>query len=296
MDCSVILLNYNTKDYLERCMRSVYRHTSAISFDVWAVDNASQDGSAAMVKEKFPQAHLIANQENLFVAKGFNVGIRASSGRYVFIGDADLEFTDNFLAKMVEYMDKNPRVAVLGCPFYYPNGDFFSKCYSRDHSFLFSLLNFTFLGKFFRETLRKLTYNFEYGEWDRKSSRAVEIVDTAVLFRREALDQAGLYDEKFYLYAIQNDICLRLRQYGWEIYYLYEGHLAHAQHQSINKANWKHISTLYRKDMAHYFYKRFGWLASMTIMLLLHITRYLVYIAAALGLFKPKKNIAFGTP
>ena len=295
MDCSIILLNYNTKEWLEPCLRSIYKHISGVNFEVVAVDNASSDGSAQMVRELFPQVNLIANQENLYVARGFNKGIRASKGKYIFIGDADLEFTDNLISTMVQFMDKNPKIAVLGCPFYYPNGEFFSKCYSRDHTYLFSLLNFTFLGKIFKKTLKKLTDDFAYADWDRKSSRSVDIVDTAVLFRREALDEVGLYDEKFYLYAVQNDICLRMRQAGWGLYYLYEGHLTHAQHQSVGKENWKKISALYRKDIGHYLFKRFGLVRAGFVMFLLNVTRYTVTIAAALGLFKPKKNIAFGT-
>src|SRR5437773_1425311 len=114
LDCSVVILNYNTKEWLERCLRSIFQHTRGITFDVWAVDNASADGSAEMVRTQFPKVNLIANKENLYVARGFNCGIRASRGRYVFIGDADLEFTDNLLGRMVEFMDQNPKIAALG--------------------------------------------------------------------------------------------------------------------------------------------------------------------------------------
>ena len=180
-DCSVVILNYNTKEWLPRRLPSIYQNTHGIAFDVWVVDNASPDDSTEMVRTLFPQVNLIANQENIYVARGFNCGIRASRGRCVFIGDADLEFTDNLLARMVEFMDQNPTIAALGCPFYYPDGRHFSQCYSRDHTWLFSLLNFTFLGKIFRGTLKRLRHHFEYGDWDRKSSRYVDIVDTAIL-------------------------------------------------------------------------------------------------------------------
>ena len=294
-DCSVVILNYNTKEWLERCVRSIFEHTKGIQFDVWVVDNASPDGSAEMMREKFPQARLIANPENVYVARGFNLGLRASQGRYAFIGDADLEFTDNLLGRMVEFMDQNKTLAALGCPFYYPDGRFFSQCYSRDHTWLFSLLNFSFLSKVFSGAYRKMRHHFEYGDWDRKSSRYVDIIDTAILYRRAALDQSGLYDEKFNFYGIQNDICLRIREAGWGLYYLYEGHLIHAQHQSVGKESWSKISAFYRRDIAHYLRKRYGLLASSMVMGLLQFTRFLLRAAIFVRLYKPRKNIAFGT-
>lgn len=294
-DCSIVILNYNTKEWLERCIRSIYQHTHGIAFDIWVVDNASSDGSAEMVRRLFPQVNLIANQENLYVARGFNAGIRQSAGRYIFIGDADLEFTDNLLVRMVEFMDKNSTIAALGCPFYFPDGRFYSQCYSRDHTWLFSLLNFTFLSKIFRGTFRRMRDRFEYAGWDRKSSRYVDIVDTAILYRRKALDEVGLYDETFNFYAIQNDICLRIREAGWGIYYLYEGHLIHAQHQSINKENWSKISAFYRKDIAYYLTKRYGAFRAGIVMFLLNSTRVMLHLFRFLRIYKPKKNIAFGT-
>jgi len=295
LDCSIVILNYNTKDYLERCIRSILEQTKDIQFDVWVVDNASPDGSSEMVRDLFPQVHLIANTENLYVAKGFNVGIRQSQGRYVFIGDADLEFCDNIIGRMVEFLDANQTIAAVGCSFYSPDGTFYSQCYSRDHTWFYSFLNFTIFGKIFKKQAAKMRHHFEYGDWDRKSSRYVDITDTAILYRRSALDQVGLYDEQFYFYAIQNDICLRIREAGWGVYYLYEGHLIHAQHQSIDKENWSKISAFFRQDITYYLQKRYGKFRTWIILIFLYFTRWLLYGAIFLQLYKPKKNIIFGT-
>lgn len=295
LDCSVIILNYNTKEFLERMLRSIETFTKDISYDVWVVDNASPDGSAEMVRQKFPKVNLIASPENVYVARGFNLGIKASKGRYMFIGDADLEFTDNLLARMVKFLDENPGVAGVGPPFYYPDGRFFSQCYSRDQHWLYSLFNYSLLGKVFPKTMKELLDDFMYADWDRKSSREVENLDTAILLRRSVVDQIGPYDPNFDLYAIQYDLCYRIRQAGWKNYYLYEGHLIHAQHQSIQKENWGKISAIYRKDIAYFLSKRYGKLQSLIVMMALQLTRAVLFSAIFLGLYKPKKNMAFGT-
>jgi GT2 family glycosyltransferase len=293
--CSIIFLNYNTKDCLERCLHSVFTHTKNIEFDVWVVDNASPDGSAAMVRSLFPEVHLIANHKNLFVAKGFNQGIQQSQGRYVFVGDADLEFRDNVSGNMVHFMDVNSTIGAVGCPFYLPDGSFYTKFCNRDYSYLFALLNFTFFGKVFRKTHQKLNDSFAYAGWDRKSSRYVDVLDTAIVYRRSVFEQIGVYDENFYFYGIQMDLCSRIRERGWGIYYLYDGKLIHAQHQSIKKEKYSKISKFYRKDISYLFKKRFGFFPALIFIFLLNITRWGLHIAIFFRIYEPKENTAFGT-
>jgi N-acetylglucosaminyl-diphospho-decaprenol L-rhamnosyltransferase len=89
MDLSVVIVNWNTRELLAQCLEAVYAHPPDCAFDVWVVDNASSDGSAAMVRERFPQVHLIENRENVGFARANNQAIRQSTGRYVLLLNSD---------------------------------------------------------------------------------------------------------------------------------------------------------------------------------------------------------------
>ena len=111
LDLTIIIANYNTRDLLESCLESVYRHTEDISFEVICVDDASPDGSADMVAEQFPQVILIRNSERRLYARNHNAGMRIALGRYACHLDSDTLLTRNALAAMVRFMDEHPDIA-----------------------------------------------------------------------------------------------------------------------------------------------------------------------------------------
>ncbi|MFH1456799.1 MAG: glycosyltransferase family 2 protein, partial [Patescibacteria group bacterium] len=115
MDISIIIVNWKVKDLLEKCLRSIFEQTKNISFEVFVVDNNSGDGSVEMVREKFPQVALAASAENLGFAKGNNLAIKKSRGRYVLLLNPDTEILDNALEKMVRFMDAHPECGIGGC-------------------------------------------------------------------------------------------------------------------------------------------------------------------------------------
>lgn len=295
IDCSVVIHNTNTRDWLKRCLTSIFKVTRGITFDVWVIDNESSDGSADMVKEFFPQVHLINPKGGLFVAEGFNAGIRPSTGRYVFIQDADIEYTEDILSAQVQFMDTNPMIAALGCPLYWPDGSLFVQSYSQHLNWQYAIFNFSILGKIFKKTMQTLKEQYEYAGWDRKSSRYVNVVDTALMLRRSALDQVGLYDEQFKIYCTQDDLCRRLQNAGWGVYHLYDKGVIHAQHQSVRKVSWARICRIYRNDIFHYIEKWYGALPALILKCLLQSTRAILLTAIFLKIYQPKKNMAFGT-
>lgn len=294
-DIAVVIHNTNTCEWLQRCLKSIYEKTRDVSFAVWLVDNASTDGSVEMVQKNFPQVHIINPKGGIGVAAGFNAGIRASKSRYYFIQDADIEYTEDILSYHVRYMDNNPSLAAMSCPFYWPDGRFFSQSYCRHLTFWYSLFNFSFLGKIFKKQMKFLRDEYEYAGWDRRSSRYIDIVDTALILRRKALDEVGLYDEKFKIYCTQDDLCRRFHNAGWGTYCLADRSVIHAQHQSVRKVSWARICQIYRDDTYHYLEKWYGTRAKNIVKFFLESTRLLLQIAIFLKLYSPKKNMAFGT-
>ena len=123
IDLSIVIVNWNVRELLRRCLSSVYRATGAsLKVEVIVVDNASSDGSAAMVSEDFSQVRLIANEKNLGFTRGNNQAIAQSRGRYVLLLNPDTEVVDDALGTMVQYMDAHPQVGALGPQLLNPDG------------------------------------------------------------------------------------------------------------------------------------------------------------------------------
>jgi GT2 family glycosyltransferase len=112
LDLTVVIPSYNTRDFLQNCLDSIYRHTDGITFEVICVDGNSPDGSGDMVAEVFPDVILIRNEVNESYAKSANQGIRESRGRYVCLLDSDTLMIENALEPLVRFMDEHPEVAV----------------------------------------------------------------------------------------------------------------------------------------------------------------------------------------
>ena len=111
---SIIILSYNTKSLLRSCLSSLLEHLRGFGFEILVFDNASSDGSVQMIKKEFTKAKVIESQENLGFAKGCNLGAKNSKGKYILFLNSDTQVLDNGFISMIEFMDKNPKVAILG--------------------------------------------------------------------------------------------------------------------------------------------------------------------------------------
>ncbi len=115
MMLSIIIVSWNVRDLLQKCLESIFKYTQNIDFEVIVVDNASKDGSVMMVEEKFPKVELIANQKNLGFAKANNQGIDKAQGKYILVLNGDTELIDSSLEKLVDLMEENKEWPILGC-------------------------------------------------------------------------------------------------------------------------------------------------------------------------------------
>jgi GT2 family glycosyltransferase len=115
MDVSVVIVNWNTREILRDCLRSIYEQTRGLTFEVIVIDNASEDGSLQMVKDEFKEVILVENSTNRGFAAGNNQGLAIAKGRYVLLLNSDTVVLDNAIAKTVAFADANPEGAVIGC-------------------------------------------------------------------------------------------------------------------------------------------------------------------------------------
>src|SRR3990172_826615 len=199
MDISVIIVGWNSRPYLERCLESFALAPSSRSLEIIVVDNASADGSSELVEAKFPHVKLIRNDQNLGFAKANNLAIQKSRGRYLCLVNPDAEVLPGCLDALADYLDQNPGVGNVGPRVLNPNITRQSSC--RQFPTLWN--NFceaTGLATAFRN------YRFFSGEhmrffpYDR--TLAVDVlVGCFWMMRRESVEAVGLLDEDFFLYG-----------------------------------------------------------------------------------------------
>jgi N-acetylglucosaminyl-diphospho-decaprenol L-rhamnosyltransferase len=209
-----VVVSYNTRDLLAACLESVYRQPLSHRLDVWVVDNASGDGSPEMVRERFPQARLIANTDNRGFAAANNQAIRASRGRQLLILNPDTEILSGSLDRMVEYMDGHPDVGLLGVRLVYADGAFQHSC------FRFPGLAQALLDLFPVPRLLGSAVNGRYPRGAYEHEMDVDMCLGACFLLRRA---AGLeFDEAYFMYVEEVDLCWRLHRAGWKVRYLPE--------------------------------------------------------------------------
>ena len=217
VDLTVIIPSCNTQDLLRNCLESVYEHTAGISFEVICVDDNSQDGSADMVAESFPQAILLRNTENQSYAKNVNRGIRRSRGRYACLLDSDTLLIGNALECLVRFMDEHPEAAVCGPKLLNPDG-------SVQHH----IRSFAGLGTFFLQTLNwhrvfpksRLMNRYYNTDFDYSKAQPVQSVGTSVyLIRRSTWERVGMLDERFRWAMPDLAYNYLLNQKGYKPYY-----------------------------------------------------------------------------
>jgi len=262
LNLAVVVISYNTCDMLKACLRSVYVGLAHFPADaqVWVVDNASTDGSPDMVRAEFPQVRLLASEKNLGFAAGNNTALRelgfgsAASHKphNVLFLNPDTEVLGNALAHMADVLRKTEKAGVVGASLVYPDGRF------QHSAFRFPTLWQIWLD-FFPRPARLLDsgLNGRYPRTLYLAGRPFAIdhpLGAAMLTRAEVIQQVGLMDEEFFMYAEEIDWCLRVKRAGWDIYCVPTAQIVHYAGGSTRQfrdemfvALWRSRFRLFRK-------------------------------------------------
>jgi len=241
---SIVIVNFCTRQLLRDCLESI-RNEGTPSLEVIVVDNQSNDGSAEMVRNKFPEVQLIQNNQNLGFAKANNQGIRLSRGDHVLLLNSDTVLRPGALQAMAEFLDSHPEAGGVTCRLLNADGTI-QACVSAQPSPLLLFFRLSSLSKLFRSNrirgLLRDHFGFLLGRTLRcyfapysNSSSAVEVGNISgacLMLRRSAIDQVGLLDERYFMYFEDMDYCIRLRNAGWKLYYVPSGEVFHLVGQS----------------------------------------------------------------
>ncbi|OGY43200.1 MAG: hypothetical protein A3B89_00920 [Candidatus Buchananbacteria bacterium RIFCSPHIGHO2_02_FULL_40_13] len=245
MEISIIINNYKTKGLLKQCLRGIYLYPPSVEYEIIVVDNNSGDGSAAMIKAKFPQVKLIEAPKNLGHHKGNNLGLKNSQGKYALILNTDIALLDDSLDKIYRFMEDHSQVALVGPKLKNPDGSIQMSC-MRFPNKLVPIYRRTFLGNF--PFAKKEIDYYLMKDFDHLSTRPVDwILGACVMVRRSVIDEVGLMDEDLFLYFGDIAWCRKFWQAGYKVYYFAAANIVHyhkresAQSGIFSLVFWIHI-------------------------------------------------------
>lgn len=224
-DVSVIIVNWNTKRHLLQCVNSLISSQSNCAQEIIVVDNASCDGSVGAIAGKFPEVKLIKNKENLGFSRANNIGIRASTGRYLCLINSDVVVLNGCIEKLMEFMDKNLSLGIAGPRILNPDRTLQISCRhfpSIWNNLCQSLgLNYLFpKSALFSEPFMKY--------WAHDAERGVDVLSGCFwMVRRKAIDEVGLLDEDFFIYGEDMDWCKRFHEAAWDVVFYPEAEAIH---------------------------------------------------------------------
>lgn len=251
---SLIIVNWNTCALLAACLTAVEAELANFPGDqveTWVIDNASTDGSVGLVQTRFPWVRLLKNRVNLGFASANNQAMQVARGRYFFLLNADTELLPGALPTLVQFMEAHPQAAAAGARYLNPDGSLQMSCYPAP----------TLVREGWRMFHLDRLYPFgvyPMAAWCVQTPRTVDVVQgAALLLRRTVLDQIGRFDTSYFMYTEEVDLCQRMRQAGWSIYFVPTACIMHHGGQSTRQAALTMFLQLYRSKIL-YFRKHHG--------------------------------------
>lgn len=271
-DLSVIIVSWNVRDLLLRCLQSVYQEESAgLRLEVFVVDNASRDGTVEAVKERFPAVSLIANQHNLGFVKANNQALAQARGRHLLLLNPDTEVRPGALATLVATLDAHAEVGAVGPRLVFGDGSPQSSR-RRFPTLATALVESTALQRLFGGS--RLLRDFYVADRSDEEEQNVDwLVGACVMVRREAAEEVGYLDPRFFMYSEELDWCRRLRRAGWQVRYVPGAVVVHHEARSSEQVPFaRHF--YFHDSRCRYFRKYDGPLAA-TVLRLAVVANYL---------------------
>ena len=234
MDLSIIVVNWNSKDFLRDCLSSVEALTADIDFEIIVIDSGSYDGCDLMLKEYHPKVRFIQSESNVGFAKANNLAFRASVGSHVLFLNPDTKLVGPAVADMLRQLKALPQAGAIGCRLLNADGSLQSTCIQAFPTIVSQFLN--------SELLRRV-----YPQWPIWGMKALfgatdepaeveSISGACIMLPRHVFQKIGLFSEDYFMYAEDIDLCHKVRQSGYSNYYLPGATVVHYGGGSSDKA------------------------------------------------------------
>jgi GT2 family glycosyltransferase len=234
-DLSVLVVSWNTRELTLECIRRVHEARGTLDVEVVVVDNASSDGTATAIRERYPDVVVLENATNQGFPRANNQAMEVARGRHLLFLNSDAFVDPGTLDRCVAALDSDPALGLVGCRLEYADGRIQYECARRDYRLGNMLSEFFYLHQLFPR--HPVFAAHLMGDWDHRDSRDVECISGAFMMaRRQAvLDVGGLPDEVF-MYHEDGAFCLRIRRAGWRIRYLADARAVHLSNQSASRS------------------------------------------------------------
>lgn len=276
-DISIIIVNWKVRDLLDQCLASIFAYQKNYILEIFVVDNASGDGSVEMVRKKYPTVNLIPLEKNIGFGPANNLALKKSTADYIFLLNPDTEITAGFFDIILDYAKNHPQLAVVGPRIINQDGSQ-QDSIRRFPDLLSQILILLKLKNVLHNNIllnRYLCKDFDYSQ----EQSVDQIMGAAMFIKREVFDKIGLFDEKFFIWFEEVDLCKRIIKAGLEIKYFPQAKIIHWGGKSFSKNHLIKKQIIFNRSLLYYFIKHKALWQTVIILCLwpLNIILTLVY-------------------
>ncbi|MBN8585600.1 MAG: glycosyltransferase [Ignavibacteria bacterium] len=247
IDISVIIVNYNVKELLEQCINSILKASDGLKVEIIVVDNNSFDGSIEYLKNKFPShpsIKLIESPINLGFAKANNLGVKESRGEYLLILNPDTILQEDTLTSSLKFYKETPGIGAMTCKLILPNGKLDLACRRSFPTPSVAVYRIMGLSRLFPKSRKFGKYNLTF--LDENSTYEVDaIVGAFMLIKRDVYEKVKGFDEDYFMYGEDLDLCFRIKKAGYKIYYYPDTSIIHYKGESTKKSSISYVNNFY---------------------------------------------------
>jgi GT2 family glycosyltransferase len=279
IDISVIIVNWNTKDLLRNCLKSVYKTVPNLALEIIVVDNASSDGSVSMLEEEFPSVITIVNKENIGFGAANNQALAMMKGKYALLLNSDAVLTSEAVNKLWNFCEANEKAGIVG-----------GQLLNADESKQNSIASFpSLLTLAVNNSLLEYLFPHIYPSKRYRHASPIEVdsvIGACMMIRKKALDETGFFDERYFFFFEETDLARTMWRRGWKVYHVPDAFIYHLQGQSVGHTTrsriefyWSRYQYLRKWNTTSYFY-----LAKSIIFIRLLVDEVLTFLFAFLTL------------
>lgn len=244
VDISIVIVNYNVQDFLFQAVESIYKSETKLIYEIIIVDNNSSDNSVNLIKEKFPNVILVESDKNLGFSKANNLGFNLAKGKYLLILNPDTVISNDTLQIMYDYLECTPEVGVAGCKVLNHDGSFQLACRRGSPSPWAAFCKLFGLQSLFPNLKLFSGYNLTY--LDENKSYYIDALIGAFMFaRKEVIDKIGGFDEDYFMYGEDLDLCYQIKKIGYKVAYYPKTTIIHFKGESAKRSDINEIKHFY---------------------------------------------------
>ncbi len=253
IDLSILIVNYNVKEFLQNLLESLLKATADISSEIIIVDNASDDGSVETIRTKYPRVKLIANEVNQGFGVANNQALEIAKGEFILFINPDTIVKEDTITRMISFFKSNPEAGLAGCKVLNPDGSIQLACRRSFPGPWTSFTKVTGLSSLFPNSKIFARYNLTY--LDENQTYEVDAVSGSfMMMRMEVYEKIGGFDSQFFMYGEDLDLCYRTQQAGYKIFYVHETEIIHYKGESTRRSSLDETKVFY--EAMHLFVRK----------------------------------------